>query len=137
MASGTLLGRGMARTGYRDSLTILLSTFVFGAMGLLSWGLLAEGFGLLDLRLDTAGWLLLGSLAVGPTLGAYALYNSSLKNLPATVASLVTTLELPIVAILAFVLLGRSVKGVQWVGIGLIVTGVVAMQLRMRRLSPR
>jgi drug/metabolite transporter (DMT)-like permease len=113
-------------------LTYLLALFAVGAVGLLAWGLLAEGVGLFALHLDATGWILLGSLAAGPTLGAYALYNSSLRDLPATVASLITTLEPPMVAIFAAVLLSRYIKGVQWLGIGLIVGGVVAIQLGMR-----
>jgi drug/metabolite transporter (DMT)-like permease len=128
----TLFGRGVARDGHRDPLTYLLALFTVGAIGLLTWGLLAEGFGLFALHLDATGWVLLGSLAAGPTLGAYALYNSSLRDLPATVASLVTTLEPPMVAIFASLLLSRYIKTVQWLGIGLIVSGVVAIQLGMR-----
>jgi drug/metabolite transporter (DMT)-like permease len=48
------------------------------------------------------------------------------------VASLSTTLEPPLVAILAFFLLGRSIAPLQWIGIGLIVGAVVAMQLFAR-----
>jgi drug/metabolite transporter (DMT)-like permease len=128
----TLLGRGMARTGRRDALTALLYMFAFGALGLLVWGLPTEGRVLFDLHLPAKGWLLLVGLATGPTLLAYALFNSSLKDLPATVASLSTTLEPPLVAILAFFLLGRSIAPLQWIGIGLIVGAVVAMQLFAR-----
>jgi drug/metabolite transporter (DMT)-like permease len=134
----TLLGRGMARTGRRDALTTLLYMFAFGALGLLLWGLPTEGRALFDLHMNAKGWLLLAGLATGPTLLAYALFNSSLKDLPATVAVLSTTLEPPLVAILAFFLLGRTIAPLQWVGIGLIVSAVIGMQLfaRPRGLSP-
>jgi drug/metabolite transporter (DMT)-like permease len=131
----TLLGRSMARTGRRDPLTGLFYSFGFAAIGLVALGLVANGPRLFDLHLDLKGWLLLGGLALGPTLGSYALFNSSLKILPATLAILITTLEPPLVAVLASVLIGRAVKGVQWLGIGLIVAGVVAVQLGMRRDS--
>src|SRR5947209_192867 len=77
----TLLGRGMARTGYHDPLTMLLYMFLFGALTLLPWGLVAEGTELLTLHLNASGWALLVGLGLGPTLGAYGLFNSSLNIL--------------------------------------------------------
>jgi drug/metabolite transporter, DME family len=130
----TLMSRASARTGNRDPLTVLFAMFVFGGLALLAVGIPREGAKLVLLHLDPIGWALLFGLALGPTLGAYALFNSSLKTLPATLAVLTTTLEPPLVALLAYLILGRSVKGLQWVGIGLIVAGVLVMQLGIRLL---
>lgn len=116
-------------TGSRDPLTTLLYIFVIGEVGILFWGVPLEGERLFRLNLSTLGWILLLGVAVGPTLGAYALFNSSLRRLPATIASLVTTLEPPIVAAFAFLILGRSSRPLQWIGIALIVGAVFVMQL--------
>lgn len=124
-----LLGRGMTRSRSLDAQTFLLYMFLFGFLGVLAWGVPAEGTSLFQLHLDTTGWLLLVALAVGPTLGAYALFNHALRVLPATIASMVTSLEPPIVAIMAFVFLGQPVHSVQWLGIALIVGGVVLVDL--------
>ena len=133
----TLLNRRMSRGRARDPLTTLLSIFIVAGIGLLTVGLPVEGVGLLRLHLDVTGWMLMLGMAVGPTLAAYALFNSSLRELPPTIASLMTTLEPPIVAILALVLLGRTVRGPQWIGIALIVGAVAVMQLSLAKINSR
>jgi DME family drug/metabolite transporter len=125
----TLLNRGIGTGRRRDPLTTLLAIFVVSEIGMLLWGLPVEGAHLFRLHLDATGWVLLMAVAVGPTLAAYAFFNSSLRVLPATVASLFTTLEPPTVALFAFLLLGRSVNALQLLGIGCIVSAVLAMQL--------
>jgi drug/metabolite transporter (DMT)-like permease len=131
-ASYTLLGRLIGRTGYRDPLSVLFYIFLFGTGSVLLWGVIAEGQSLFEPRLDAGGWLMVISLAIFPTLVSYALYNSSLRLLPATAASLITTLEPLMVAILALVVLRRVAPALQWVGIALIVAGVMVMHLRMQ-----
>jgi DME family drug/metabolite transporter len=133
----TLLNRGMSVKRSRDSLTTLLYIFVVAEIGLLAWGLPVEGVGLLRLHLGITGWALLLAVALGPTLAAYALFNSSLRLLPTTIASLVTTLEPPIVALGAIVLLGRTVQNLQWIGIAFIVGAVLFMQASAAGIWPR
>jgi drug/metabolite transporter, DME family len=125
----TLLNSHRPARGSRDPLATLLYIFIVGEVGILAWGMPLEGVRLFRLHLDALGWILLIGVAVGPTLGAYALFNSSLRLLPATIASLVTTLEPPIVAIFAFLILGRTITTAQWTGIALIVSAVFVMQL--------
>lgn len=125
----TLLNSHRPRRGSRDPMATLLYIFTVGEIGILAWGLPLEGVRVFRLHLDVAGWMLLAGVAIGPTLGAYALFNSSLKHLPATFASLVTTLEPPLVAVFAFLLLGRTIGPMQWGGIVLIVAAVLVIQL--------
>lgn len=126
----TLLNSHRPARGSREPLATLLYIFIVGEIGILAWGIPLEGMTqMFRLNLDALGWVLLVGVALGPTLGAYALFNSSLRFLPATIASLVTTLEPPIVAIFAFVILGRTIDPVQWTGIALIVIAVFVMQL--------
>ncbi len=129
-AAYTLLGTGAARLGQRDTTTVLLYTFGVAALGLLAWGLLTEGPALLALRLDGWGWLLLVGLSYGPTLAGYYLFTASLAYLSSTAASLLTTLEPPVTAVLALLLLGRALSLPQWLGAALIVAGVLLMQGR-------
>lgn len=133
----TLLNSHRRPRGNRDPRATLLYIFVIGEMGILAWGVPLEGVRMFRLHLDTLGWILLIGVAVGPTLGAYALFNSSLRLLPATIASLVTTLEPPTVAVFAFFILGRTVDPTQWVGIVLIVGAVVVMHLSAAGFIPR
>ena len=132
----TLLNSHRRPHGPRDPRATLLYIFVIGELGILAFGLPLEGARLFRLHMDTLGWILLLGVAVGPTLGAYALFNSSLRLLPATIASLATTLEPPIVAIFAFVILGRTIDPAQWAGIVLIVGAVFVMQLSAAGFIP-
>jgi len=125
----TLLNRGQGFRRPRDPFVTLLFIFTVAELGMLLWGLPLEGGRLFHLQLDAAGWALLAAVALGPTLAAYAFFNSSLRLLPATVASLVTTLEPPIVAIAALLLFGRAVSGQQWIGITCIVAAILVMHL--------
>ncbi|HEX2916785.1 MAG TPA: EamA family transporter [Chloroflexia bacterium] len=127
--SSTLFGKGAVRLSYHSSAAITFFIFSFGAIALLLVGFVLEGLNILFLPLDLWGWLLLIGLSVGPTLLGYLFFNVSLQYLPAALVSLLTTMEPPITAILALIFLGRSMNGLQWLGTGLIVGGVVIMQL--------
>jgi len=127
-AAYTLFGTGVARVGRRGTTTVLCYTFGVATLGLLAWGLLTEGPALLAPRLDVSGWGLLLGLSFGPTLLGYALFTASLAYLSSTVASLLTTLEPPVTAVLALVLLGRVLSPAQWLGTALILAGVALIQ---------
>lgn len=129
----TLLNRRTSRLRQGDPLVLLFWIFTMGAAGLLPWGAIAQGSSLVAIRLDLTGWGLLLGVTLGPTLLAYALYNRSLRTMPATYAALLTTLEPPLVAVGSFLLLGRSGNLRQWIGIALIVGAVFAMQLYATR----
>jgi drug/metabolite transporter (DMT)-like permease len=77
-----------------------------------------------------AGWAILAFLAVGPTIGGFGLYTVSLTYLPASVASIIATLEPVMTTTLAFFLLGERLTPPQWAGSLLIISGVVLLRLR-------
>ena len=131
----TLLGKFTSHNHQRSALSSLFYPFLFSLLLLLPWGLVERGPTALFLPLDGFGWLWLAGLAYGPTLGGYIFFTFSLKFLPAAVASLLTTLEPPITAVLSWLLLGRSMTLVQWVGALLIVSGVMLLQLNNLRQS--
>ena len=78
-------------------------------------------------RQAALGWVTLLVLALGPTLGGHGLYNASLAYLPASTATLIVTLEPPLTAVLAYVLLGERLGLSQLLGSGLVLVGVVAV----------
>jgi drug/metabolite transporter (DMT)-like permease len=133
----TLLSKITSRDSQRSAMSNLFYLFLFGSAVILPWGLIVEGPTVLTPALDLTGWLLLALLAYGPTLGGYVFFAFSLKHLPAAVASLFTTLEPPITAILSLILLGRGMSLIQWVGALLIVSGVMGLQLNAVRLTLR
>ena len=141
---GVIAGCGMIvafvlAVSFLPALLILLKTGGEGedvgiaALGLLPWGLLTQGSALLTPRLDLWGWLLLLGLSLGPTLAGYALFTASLAYLFSTTASLLTTMEPPITAVLALVLLGRAMSPAQWLGTALIVASVLLIHAASRR----
>jgi drug/metabolite transporter (DMT)-like permease len=94
---------------------------------------------LLWLGADWLGWGVLLALAWGPTLGGYGLYNASLNHLPASVVNLIATLEPPMTAGLAYLLLGERLTTIQLVGSALIISGVMLLRvdaLHRRRSLP-
>jgi len=64
-----------------------------------------------------------------PTIGGYGLYTVSMKYLPAGTANLISTLEPPMTALIAYLLLQEQMTGVQIVGGLLILTGVVLVRV--------
>jgi len=68
-------------------------------------------------------------LAAGPTVIGFGLYNVSLSHLPSSIANLIITLEPVFTIIIAYILLGERLHGVQIVGSGLILGGVVLLRM--------
>ena len=124
----TLCGKLFSRHTQRDGLSTLFYLFGFSLLLLGPWYFIEVGPAQFVPRLDGTGWLLLIFLSYGPSLGGYALYNLSLRYLPAALASLITTLEQPTASLLALWLLGHGLNAVQWIGGLLIVGSVVALQ---------
>lgn len=71
-------------------------------------------------------WLLM--LAIGPTLGAALLHSMSLQRLPASVVSIVATLEPAIATALAWLFLGERLGVDQILGGVFILSGVLLLQ---------
>lgn len=117
----SVFGKASARRGLHAT-TVMLYTFaVAGVLLFLVQGTLGVP------AIAPATWLGLLVLAGGPTLGGYGLYTASLAYLPGATASLITTLEPALTALLAWLLLGETLTPVQLLGGALIVSGVVAL----------
>jgi drug/metabolite transporter, DME family len=125
----TLLGRGAVRAKRLSPIVILFYTYLFGTLALVVWGFITQGTHGLIISLDGVGWTLLLILSLGPTLFGYLLFTVSLQYLSASVASIFHTLEPVMTALLALLFLGRVMTVLQWLGLGLIVVSVIAMQV--------
>lgn len=117
--------------------TTLFYAFLFGAVFIFLFNLfpawLPQGIAstnLFWLGDALVGWLVLVSLAVGPTIGGYGLYMVSMGYLPVSVAQLIATLEPVLTAIWAFLLLSERMDGLQIVGSILIISGVLLLRTR-------
>jgi drug/metabolite transporter (DMT)-like permease len=137
---GTLvgLGTGLTHAGYvlfsqrsvksKSPWTSLAYTMLFGALALLGLWVAVGSLGITAERPaeivssvgGSAAWLGLVALALGPTLGGYALFTVALRYIPGRIASLVTVLEAPVSVLLAVALLGERLEWPQFLGIALI-----------------
>ena len=133
----TLMGRSASQRGL-NPWTTLCCTFGLATIFLLGFNLLPGGVipgaakqpaDLLWLGDSLAGWGILFLLAAGPTLVGFGMYNTSLIYLPSSVVNLIVTLEPVFTALLAFVLLGEMMTGMQILGGMVILAGVVLLRM--------
>jgi DME family drug/metabolite transporter len=78
----------------------------------------------------TIFWLLL--LALGPTVGASVAYAAGVRTVPVSVASLIATLEPVLAALLAYLVLGETLRAGQIAGGALILLAVWLLRPRVR-----
>ena len=64
---------------------------------------------------------------------AVLLFYDALRRIPAARASIVATIEPVVAALLATVVLGQTLTPAGWLGLGLVVVGVVGASSRARR----
>ena len=139
----TLMGRSASQRGL-NPWTTLFYTFGFAAVFLLLFNLLPGGFipgaasrpaDLFWLGEELTGWGILLLLAAGPTVLGFGLYNVSLVYLPSSVANLILTLEPAFTALIAYLLLGERLNGVQIGGSLMILAGVVFLRIYEGQLA--
>jgi drug/metabolite transporter (DMT)-like permease len=123
-AASSLLGRQVNRSGTRSPLIITFVSMGIGSMLLLVLGIVIQGNGTLDLQ----SWLLIAWLAVVNTAFAFTLWNYTLRSLTAVESSIINSLMMPQIAILAFIFLGESLTGKEIAGLVLVSLGVLVVQ---------
>jgi drug/metabolite transporter (DMT)-like permease len=122
-AAFTLTGRVAARR-FASTWTGLFYGFVFATLSLIVLALVTR-----SPATELNGRLVLGLLVLAaPTLLGYGLISVALRYLPASVTALIASLEPVLTAVMAVTLLGEQLAPLQWVGSGLIVAGVLAVQ---------
>ena len=124
------IGSLQGRQANRDlSLPPLLITFIsmsIGALLLLATGLTVQGFGkptLLD-------WGIIAWLAIVNTAIAFTLWNTTLRTLTAVESSILNSLMMPQIAVLAVIFLGEKLAGKEIAGLVLVGIGVIVVQLK-------
>ncbi|MBP8001461.1 MAG: EamA family transporter [Chloroflexi bacterium] len=128
-AWGSVLGRKVNQAAHLPPLLVTFVSMGIGAVLLLVVGGVTQGFGTLQLQ----QWLIIGWLAVVNTAFAFTLWNRTLQTLTAVESSMINSLMLPQIAILAWVFLGETLTGRQIMGLLLVGLGVMLVQL----LRPR
>lgn len=105
--------------------TSLTYTMLFGSLVLMLLSLMQGPEQLLAVGNRIEPWLILLVLAIGPTLGGYALFTMALRFIPGRIASLIVVIEAPASVLLAVLLLGEVLEWPQIVGIALILGAIV------------
>ena len=130
-AASSLLGRQVNRLANSSPVIITFISMGIGSSLLLVIGIVTQGFGKLDLQ----GWLLIAWLAVVNTAFAFTLWNHTLRTLSAVESSVINSLMMPQIAILAYVFLEETLNVREILGLVLVGLGVMVVQLR-KRSSP-
>ncbi len=120
---------------HKSRLSPLVITFVsmgIGSLLLLAAGIIFQGTG----EISITDWLIIIWLAVANTAFAFTLWNKSLKVLTAVESSILNSLMLPQIALLALVFLGETLSIKQIAGLVLVSVGVLLVQLKKNFLKP-
>lgn len=81
---------------------------------------------------EPLGWVVLLGLCLGPTLGSYALFNAGLQTTPASVASVIATIEPVVAGIAGFVVFGQRLELLQIIGAVIIIGAALSLTLQRR-----
>jgi len=115
-----------------DPWTAVCYAFGFGALFLILLIALLSPQPFADLHYPWPAWVAILALAWFPTLLAYALFTASMKHIEASKASITATLEPVVASALAYLLLGEEMCWPQLLGVGLVLAGIVGLQLQRR-----
>lgn len=120
--------------------TTVTYSLVFGTLFLLPLqffeipGMGAPGYAVL--LHEPLAWLALLGLCLGPTLGSYALFNAGLTSTPASVASVIATIEPIVAAVAGFAIFGQLLEPLQIVGALIIILAALALTLYKSSTPP-
>lgn len=114
---------GKKLTGDYSPWTVLTYAFGFGTLVLLPLQLYVP----LPWPVAPGVLAAYAALVLLPSISGFGLYTTALRRLPASVASIVATTEVPFAAIMAYVALGERLDGWQILGAILVVGGVILL----------
>ena len=133
-----LMGRECAQREI-NPFCVLMHVFGFAAFYMLIINLFSFGFipgtalSPIDLFMpgvDVKAWILILTLAIGPSMTGWTLINSSLTHLSPAVVNILLTTEPMMTALVAIPTLGEYLTAEQWIGCFLIVGGVIVLKKR-------
>jgi len=125
-AGSSLLGREINRSGRHSPLLVTFVSMGIGSLVLLVIGAITQGFGSMAWR----EWAIVIWLAVVNTAFAFTLWNHTLRTLTAVESSVINSLMMPQIAILAFIFLGEGLNAKEIWGLLLVGIGVLIVQLK-------
>jgi drug/metabolite transporter (DMT)-like permease len=129
-AGSSLLGREINRTGRFSPLLITFLSMGIGSLLLLVTGAITQGFG----SMSWQDWAIIFWLALVNTAFAFTIWNNTLRTLSAVESSVINSLMMPQIAILAYIFLGEALNPKEILGLVLVGIGVLIVQLKPRNL---
>jgi drug/metabolite transporter (DMT)-like permease len=127
-ASSSLLGREINRSGMLSPLLVTFVSMGVGSFILLAIGTATQGLGSISWK----EWAIIIWLAVVNTAFAFTLWNRTLRTLTAVESSVINSLMMPQIAILAFIFLDEALSAKEIWGLILVSIGVLIVQLKRR-----
>jgi len=125
-ASSSLLGREINRHRLLSPLLVTFVSMGIGSLLLLAIGVVTQGFG----SMTWQDWGIVAWLALVNTAFAFTLWNHTLRTLTAVESSVINSLMMPQIALLAFLFLGETLSAKEIWGLILVGLGVLIVQLR-------
>lgn len=127
--ASVLLSREMNRGASISPLVVTFISMGIGSLVMLISGLILQGWG----SLTGWDWIIISWMAVINTAIAFTLWNRSLQVLTAIESSILNSLMMPQIAILAFVFLGEGLTAKDIAGLALVGIGTLVVQLNQRK----
>ncbi len=124
-----LFSREVNRTGNLSPLIVTFVSMGVGSALMLIFGLAVQGSG----TLMWTDWAIIAWMAVVNTALAFTLWNQSLQTLTADESSILNSLMMPQIAILAWVFLGETLSTKAIAGLVLVGAGTLIVQLKKRK----
>jgi len=125
----SLFSREINRDATLSPLVVTFVSMGIGSVLMLIIGLVFQGSG----TLTSWDWFIIAWMAVANTALAFTLWNRSLQVLTAIESSILNSLMLPQIAILAFVFLGEGLTAKNISGLILVGIGTIVVQLKPRK----
>ena len=125
-AGSSLLGREINRSGTHSPLLVTFVSMGIGALLLLVIGIATQGFG----SMTWQDWGIIVWLALVNTAFAFTLWNHTLRTLTAVESSVINSLMMPQIAILAYLFLDETMTTKEIWGLILVGVGTLIVQLR-------
>ncbi|RJP46515.1 MAG: hypothetical protein C4583_18760 [Anaerolineaceae bacterium] len=126
--ASSLLGRKINLQSHLSPLIVTFVSMGIGSIVLLIIGIVTQGLGHPSLE----DWGIIIWLAIVNTAFAFTVWNHTLQTLSAVESSVINSLMMPQIAIMAWLILGEGLTGKEIVGLVLVGIGVLVVQLWKR-----
>ena len=125
----SVFSREVNRDATLPPLVVTFISMGIGSVLMLVTGLVFQGIG----KVTGTDWLIIAWMAVANTALAFTLWNKTLQVLTAVESSILNSLMMPQIALLAFVFLGEGLSPKAIAGLVLVGVGTIVVQLKPRK----